>query len=103
MVEMAVLLVELIEIRESAVLIWSDNQEVIRAFDRGWSGNWIVNQCIRWADIVGSALNTLFTLKYVESKDNLADPVSYGERVSGFSPLPCRIPLPEALYPFLYE
>lgn len=102
-VELAILLVEVMVIRDAEVLIRSDNQGVIGAFGRGRSRNWMVNRCIQRSDVVGMALNTVFKFEFVASEDNLADPFSRGEQVPGFIPLSHHIPLPEPLYPFLHE
>ncbi|TFY81501.1 hypothetical protein EWM64_g2511 [Hericium alpestre] len=96
-VEMAVLQVEALETRDSVVLIHSDNQGVIGAFQRGHSCNWLVNQCIRCVNLVSVAINVSFIFEYVESAVNLADPISCRVGVPEFHPILNIVPLPEAL------
>ena len=82
------------------VLIYSDNAGVVGAYNRGRSRNFQVNEAIRRVDTIGMTLNILFRLEYVNTKNNLADPVSRGEPVASMSRLP-QLELPAELSTFL--
>lgn len=59
-----------------------------------------VNHSIRRSNIICAALNLHITLRYVNTKDNLADPISRGETGASDNVLP-PVLLPEELSPFL--
>ncbi|GLB45192.1 putative DNA breaking-rejoining enzyme [Lyophyllum shimeji] len=62
-----------------AVIIRSDNRGVIGAYNRGRGRNFQVNLSIQRAETVARSANVTFTLDYVESAANLADPISRGD------------------------
>lgn len=100
-VELAIVLLDRLGVSDCRVLVRSDNMGVIGAFRKRRSRNWMVNQCIRRSNIIAMARNLDFEFVYVASEDNLADPISRGERVPSFTPLLTSVPLPDALFPYL--
>lgn len=77
------------------LLLRSDNQGVIGSHDRGRSRNYECNISIRRTGIVCTASNISFSLTYVESESNLADPISRG--IPG--PLATMIPYDDIILP----
>ncbi|THH17690.1 hypothetical protein EUX98_g9078 [Antrodiella citrinella] len=75
-VELTIRVVECLGHRNAHILIRSDNSGVVGAFSRGRSRNFEVNLSIRRTEIISMSLNLSFHLTYVNTKDNLADPVS---------------------------
>ncbi|GBE79380.1 hypothetical protein SCP_0205780 [Sparassis crispa] len=102
-VELAVRTVEVLGHRDANVLIRGDNQGVQGAFTRGRSRNFQVNASIRRADIISMSLNILFTVRYVNTKDNLADRVSRGDPDPSMSRRLPSFMLPEELTFFLVD
>jgi hypothetical protein len=85
------------------ILIHSDNAGVVGAFNRGRNRNFQVNLSIRRTNIFNIASNTRLVLEYVNTKENIADPVSRRILGSTLSRLP-SIELLSELVPFLlYE
>jgi len=79
--------------RDLHLLLRSDNTGVIGSFHKGRSRNFQVNFSIRRTELVLDASKLSFVSSYVQSADNLADPISRGilpslelQIVSGFSP-----------------
>ena len=79
--------------RNLHLLLRSDNTGVIGAFRKGRSRNFHVNYAIRRTEAILDATSLSFTATYVESIENLADPISRGilpsldsRVVSSFSP-----------------
>jgi len=83
------------------ILVHSDNQGVIGAFDKGRSRNYETNLSIRRSASVLSALNISLSLIYVQSKKNPADPISRGINGPAADCLLSTFALPEELRPFL--
>jgi hypothetical protein len=83
------------------LLIHSDNQGVIGAFDKGRSRNFEVNLSIRHSTSVLSTRNISLSLVYVESEENPADPISRGINGPTADRLFLTFALPEELKPFL--
>jgi len=83
------------------VLVHSDNQGVIGAFDKGRSRNYETNLSIRRSASVLSALNISLSLVYVQSEKNPADPISRGINGPAADRLLSTFALPEELRPFL--
>ncbi|GBE86646.1 hypothetical protein SCP_0905260 [Sparassis crispa] len=75
-VELAVRTIECLGQQNAHILIRGDNKGVEGAFARGRSRNFQVNSSIRRTEVIAMALNILFTVQYVNTKDNLADPMS---------------------------
>lgn len=100
-VELAIVLMDRLGLKDRRVLIRSDNMGVIGAFQKRRSRNWMVNQCIRRSNIISMARNLDFEFMYVSSEENLADPVSRGVKVPSFVPLHLSVPLPGAIFPYL--
>jgi hypothetical protein len=63
----------------AAMLIHSDNQGVIGAFQHGRSCNFQVNLCIHRVKSIAMATNVSHILTYVESERNRADKTSHSE------------------------
>lgn len=103
-VELAVRYLESLGHRDADILVRSDNEGVVGAFNRGRSRNFQVNHSIRHTHIICTSLNLRVVLQYVNTKDNLADSVSRGEPGPRESILPPLLELPEELRQFLlYE
>lgn len=101
-VELAIRHVEAAGYRNSDILIHSDNQSVIFAFNKGSSGNFRVNLAIRRATVICTSTNLRFVLQYVRSEDNKADLLSRGElRLHSSNSLPPLTNLPSELTRFL--
>lgn len=100
-VELAIVLLDRLGVEDCRVLIRSDNMGVIGAFRKRRSRNWMVNQCIRRSNVIAMARNLDFEFVYVASEDNLADPISRGEKVPSFVPLHLSVPLPGPITSFL--
>lgn len=83
------------------ILIRSDNTGVVGAYNRGRSRNWQVNDSIRRMVFLAMGANIKFVLEYVNTEDNLADPVSRGTRGDASSQLPELLLIPEELIPFI--
>jgi hypothetical protein len=64
--------------RDLLLLIRSDNTGVIGAFRKGRSRNFHVNFSIRRTEAILDTAGLSFTSSYVESAENLADPISRG-------------------------
>jgi hypothetical protein len=87
-------------IKDSHVLIHSDNQGVIGAFDKGRSRNFEVNLSIRRSACILAALNIRLSIHYIESEQNPADPISRGITGLPEDHLSSTFALPEELHPF---
>ncbi|KAL4263941.1 Hepadnavirus polymerase/reverse transcriptase [Pleurotus pulmonarius] len=101
-VELAAYLLEVMGVENTHVIIHSDNQGVIGAFNKGSSRNIQVNLSIQRAGACLLALNNQLQLEYVPTEKNPADPISRG-RLSRLDPsrsLP-DIELPRELKPYL--
>jgi hypothetical protein len=88
-------------LHDTHLLIHSDNQGVIGAFDKGRSRNFEVNLSIRCSASVLSTRNISLSLVYIESKENLADPILCGINGPTTDHLFSTFALPEELKPFL--
>jgi hypothetical protein len=65
--------------KDASLIIRSDNQGVIGAFQHGWSRNFQVNLCICRVETLAMLSNVTHTLIYTESARNRADSISRGE------------------------
>lgn len=99
-VELAVRLLDARNISDVHVLIRTDNQGVMGAFQRGRGRNPEINNSIRRVDVICSSRNIMLSLIYVASADNLADPISRGIPGPPDSHLE-NIELPVKLSPFM--
>lgn len=99
-VELAILTLFDLGWKDACILIHSDNQGVIGAFNRGRSRNFHVNLCIRRSEAIAMCSNIAHILSYVESARNKADAISRGEIGSVSLRLP-PITLPVELHPFI--
>lgn len=99
-VELAILTLFELGWKNACVLIHSDNQGVIGAFNRGRSRNFHVNLCIRRSEAISMCSNVAHILSYVESARNKADAISRGEIRSRTLRLP-SVSLPEELQPYI--
>lgn len=99
-IELLIYHVEHMGSKDCNILIRSDNMGVVGAFTRGRSRNFQVNDSIRRSEVISMALNIRFVLEYVNTKDNVADPVSRGIPVPHLSRL-APIQLPDELTQFL--
>jgi hypothetical protein len=87
--------------RDSHILVHSDNQGVIGAFDKGRSRNFEVNLSIRRSASVLAACNLSLCLNYIESEENPADPISRGIMGPATDRLFSTFALPKELKPYL--
>lgn len=99
-VELAALILDQLKIANGDLTIHSDNAGVVGAFNRGRSRNFEVNLSIRRTTVVNAATNVHLLLQYVNTKDNIADPISRGCLGRNCDRLPL-IQLPSELLPFL--
>lgn len=100
-VELAARVLKCKEYANIDLLIRSDNAGIIDAFMRGRSRNLTVNDAIRRINLIAMAHNIVFTLSYIPTADNLADPLSRGEHGSTNTQISPTLDLPEVLWPFL--
>lgn len=99
-VELAILATREMGVRDADILIRSDNEGVIGAFAKGRCSNFMTNLSIRRSDEVRVATGISSSLIYVNTADNLADPISRGilpPSATRFLP-PIPIPSPLAAY-----
>lgn len=99
-VELVVYMLDERGIRNSNVIMHSDNQGVIGAFGKGRSSNFECNLSIRRASAVLAARNVTPLLQYIESEKNPADPISRGELGSSANRIHSQFQLPEELHHF---
>lgn len=85
----------------SHVIVFSDNQGIIGAFDKGRSRNFQVNLSLRRACSCLAAHNLSLALCYIRSEDNPADPISRGILGLPSDRLHLSLELPKELTPFL--
>jgi len=85
----------------AVIVIHGDNQGVIGSFGRGRGRNFHVNLAVRCMDAIAASSNMLYKLKYVESSQNKADPISRGELGPRADQVTDYVMLPEELNPFL--
>ncbi|CDO77105.1 hypothetical protein BN946_scf184501.g10 [Trametes cinnabarina] len=83
------------------LMVRSDNEGVIKAFKRGRSRNWQVNLAIRRTELLCMEKNLKISPVYVNTKDNRADPVSRGERVSGITRFKSSLQIPQEVSEFI--
>jgi hypothetical protein len=88
-------------IRDSHIILHSDNQGVIGAFDKGQSRNFEVNLSIQRSTTVLAASNISISVIYIDSKSNPADLISRGITGPVANRLLSSFPLPQELQPFL--
>jgi hypothetical protein len=88
-------------IRDSHIILHSDNQGVIGAFDKGQSRNFKVNLSIQRSSSVLAASNISISVIYIESKLNPADPISCGITGPAANQLLSSFLLPQELQPFI--
>jgi hypothetical protein len=87
--ELIVYAIEERGLRNSHLLVHSDNKGVIGAFDKGRSRNDAINLSIRRSCLILATRNLTLELRYIESDKNPADPISRGVLGSHSSfPLP---------------
>ena len=77
-VELAILALKVMGIHNVNMLIWSDNKRVIRVFSEGQCSNFMTNLSICHSDEVCHKAGISTTLIYVNTVDNLADPIFCG-------------------------
>ncbi|KAF7345768.1 Reverse transcriptase ribonuclease h [Mycena venus] len=82
------------------LLVHSDNQGVIGAFDKGRSRNHEMNLSIRRSHYVPAARNITLELLYIPSAENPADPISRGDVGAVVSRLPPNNSFPDDLLPY---
>lgn len=75
-VELAIRVIFQKGIKDTDVLIRSDNQGVIAAFQKGRSSNFQINLCIRRSEELLRESRVSLSFVYVNTSINLADPVS---------------------------
>lgn len=100
-IELAVMSLVERGISNAHILIRSDNQGVIGAWEKGRGKNFEINLSIRRAVWLAHEHNIDLTFSYVESKENLADPISRGLLGPANQQLSSSFSLPEDLLPFL--
>jgi hypothetical protein len=100
-VELAILATKIMGIRDANILIRSDNEGVIGAFSKGRCSNFMTNLSIRRSDEVCSDTRISTTLFYVNTTNNLADPISRGILPPSSQTFPLPIPIPLPLLPFI--
>lgn len=96
-VEFAVRALEQHDVRDADVLIRSDNQGVIGAWQKGRGRNFEVNLSIRRAQAITLDRHISLSFIYVESAENLADPISRGDLGLQRDKLDKSFTLPEEL------
>jgi hypothetical protein len=92
-VELAILQIHAKSITDANVLVRSDNQGVIAAFQKGRSSNFMINLSIRRSAALLRESRLSLTLTYVNTSINLADPISRGI----YPPASLQLPSPPSL------
>jgi hypothetical protein len=100
-VELVLLALKHMGLCDADILIRSDNQGIIGAFSKGQGRNFMVNNSICRTDLLLLDRSLSLSFLYVESANNLADPISRGEMGSAELRFPLPIVLPEELSTFL--
>lgn len=100
-VELAVLSLQAGGFHDQHILVRSDNQGVIGAWEKGRGRNFEVNLCIRRTNVIAAACGIDLSFLYVPSAINLADPISRGELGSASHQVSYTFELPEALARFI--
>jgi hypothetical protein len=100
-IELAIMVLEVMGLRDCRILIRSDNIGVIGAYQKGRGRNFQVNASIRRSETIAMSCNVSHEFIYVSSEENRADPISRG--ILGHPRLqnPFSISLPAELIPFL--
>jgi hypothetical protein len=98
--ELMVYAIEELGLHDANLVIFSDNQGVIGAFDKGQSHNYKMNLCVRHSHSVLAAHNLTLDLCYVESVKNPADPISRGSLLDPSAHRRCSFTLPADIAPF---
>ncbi len=99
--ELATRYLEQCGVQDAEVVVRGDNMGVIGAMERGRSRNFQVNNSIRRTEVICMAHNILIRPRYVNTKDNRADPVSRGIPDPRLRPISIEFELPPELSPFL--
>jgi hypothetical protein len=97
-IELLIYLLEAKAFRETHLLLHSDNQGTIGAFEKGCSGNIHINLAICHTHLVLMDLSIITQTTYVESHANLADPISHGEPGAAGKQLFPTFKLPDELH-----
>lgn len=96
-VELTILALKVMGVRNANILIRSDNEGVIGAFSKGRCSNFMMNLSIRHSDEAGIST----TLIYVNTVDNLADPISCSCLPPVSELFPSLIPIPTFLTSYI--
>lgn len=88
-------------LRDANLLVHSDSQGAIGAFEKGRCPNWHINLVVRRSFPLMARLHISPTFKYIESARNPADPLSRGILGLHGARIPHSIQLPSELLPFL--
>jgi len=100
-VELAILVSIVMGICDADILIRSDNEGVIGAFSKGCCSNFMTNLSVRHSDEVCKVTGISTSLIYVNSIDNLTDPISRGLLPPISHIFPFLISIPSPLVPFI--
>ena len=90
-------------LHDCCVRVYSDNDRVIGAFDKGRSRNFKVNLSICRVSILMASRNITLDLEYIETSKNPADLVSRGILGCENDRLPLDIKLPKELWGFFHH
>ena len=90
-------------IRDADVLIRSDNKGVIGDFSNGHCSNFMTNLSIHRSNEVYSEVGISATLIYVNTVENLTDPISHGVLPPSLQAFSLSIPIPIPLLPFIFH
>lgn len=96
-VEILVYILEAMDISNTTLLIYSDNQGTIGSIGKGRSRNFHINLSIRRAYIVLASKFITPDLAYIASENNPADPISRGELGSIDTRITTSFSLPDEL------
>jgi hypothetical protein len=98
--EFMVYAIEELGLHDANLIVHSDNQGVIGAFDKGRSRNFEMNLCVRRSHTVLAARNLTLDLHYIESAKNPADPISRGILLDNYAQRRCSFTLPADIAPY---
>lgn len=102
-IELAIRLAYIKGIRDTDILIRSDNQGVIAAFQKGRCSNFMINLAIRRSEELLRESRLSITLVYAHTSTNLADPISRGILPSVASRLSLPPSLPPTIAPYFID
>ena len=102
-VELLIYILEAMEVANTTLIIYSDNQGTIGSLGKGRSRNFHINLSIRRTYVMLTSRFIIPELFYIASRNNPADPISRRELGSSDSRITVSISLPDELRQILLD